>query len=186
MSQWWVTNSNPTGLAAAPVIGGGGNPQAIPWRSTMDQARAGSSPHPNDYPDGYLGSITGRRQDRIFQKVQQRLTDRSYQRGVHVGSKMGTDAYFWGDDFNPESRLEAEAGATRSTATGAVKYKVERQRPIGSPVEHLAHMGKTSGIMSPEQQSAARQYGVPPAYTADLDVNPERTKRMSHLLPSYR
>lgn len=186
MSQWWVSRDNPTGLGAAPVIGGGGNPQAVPWRSAMDQARAGASPHPNDYPDGYLGTITGRRQDRVFQKVQERLTDRSYQRGVHVGSKMGTDAYFWGPDFNPDTRLEAEAEARRVNVLGATKYRVDRPRPVGTPAEHLAHMGKTSGMMSPEQESAARQYGVPPAYTADIETSPERTRRMQHLLPSYR
>jgi hypothetical protein len=152
----------------------------------MDQARSGSSPHPNDYPDGYLGSIVGRRQDRVLQKVQERLTDRSYQRGVHVGSKMGTDAYFWGADFNPDTRLEAEAEAQRVNVMGATKYRVDRPRPTGTPIEHLAHMGKTAGMMSPEQESAARQYGVPPAYTADLDINSERAKRMAHLLPSYR
>src|ERR1700749_4876529 len=115
MSQWWVSRDNPTGLPAAPAIGGGGNPQAIPWRSAMDAERSGAGPHPNDWPDGYLGTIVGRRQDRVLHKIQSRLTDRSYQRGVHVGEKMGSDCYFWGDDFNPMTRLEAEADAIRST-----------------------------------------------------------------------
>lgn len=185
MSQWWVSRDNPTGLPSAPQVGGGGTPQAV-WHSSLDQARSGASPHPNDYPDGYLGTIVGRRQDKMMQAVQERLTERSYQRGVHVGSKIGTEAYFWPDDYNPQSRLETEAGARRFTTEGATKYRVERPRPSGAPVEHLAHMGKTSGMMSPEQESAARQYGVPKAYTDDLEVDPERSKRMKHLLPSYR
>ena len=41
------------------------------------------------YPDGYLGTITDRQQDKLLGAVQSRLTDRSYQRGVHKAREAG-------------------------------------------------------------------------------------------------
>jgi hypothetical protein len=111
----------------------------------------------SQYPDGYLGTIVDRQQDKLLAKVQSRLGDRNYQRGVHVGSKIGQGQYMWSPEFNPEIGLERQA---RAVQDGNV-IVTARFAPAGDPTERLAHLGKTAGMSSPEAMGLARQYGVP-------------------------
>ena len=89
----------------APVHGGGGGRTLAGYRDILDARRSVATPRtPNaEYPDGYLGNVNSRREDRLLQAVQSRLTQRNYQRGVHKGEKLDTSDYFWPDDFNPQS-----------------------------------------------------------------------------------
>src|SRR5437763_11635062 len=75
---------------------GGGGHQAIGYRSGLDARRSagGADRVPSaEYPDGYLGTITARRDDRLLKNVQSRLTERSYQRGVHKGERVDPQDY---------------------------------------------------------------------------------------------
>lgn len=133
------------------------------------------------WPDGYLGTITDRHQDKLMQAVQKRLQERSYQRGVHVGSRVGQDSYYWGNDFNPQSRLLVQSQAVRNGNT----LDVVRNRPSGDPIEYLAHMGKWDATNPDQQNAAARKYGVDPGASPVVLQDPTRRARMARQLPTW-
>src|SRR3954470_11123771 len=89
------------------AVGAGGTP----YRSALDATRSAAPGFTPDaeYPDGYLGNIQSRREDRLLSAVQSRLTNRSYQRGVHKGDKIGQEDYFWPPSLNMMSGIEAQA-----------------------------------------------------------------------------
>jgi hypothetical protein len=60
------------------------------------------------YPDGYLGTINSKRQDRILNGLKQRENNRPYTRGVHKGERIDGRDYFWPDEFNPWTAMEME------------------------------------------------------------------------------
>ncbi|MGW0061423.1 hypothetical protein ACWDTT_16035 [Streptosporangium sandarakinum] len=164
----------PVGQPGAPVVGGGGTPQGA--RDSLDAKRMGRVPGvPSaQYPDGYLGTINSRREDRVLTAVQNRLTDRSYQRGVHKGEKAHADDYFWPKEFGPTTGLEHQARGKRWTAPG-------------SDLDHLAHGGKNA-ITSPEQLGRlAAQYGVS-AYdpAARRETDPNFAVIMRQHLPTWK
>jgi hypothetical protein len=162
------------------TVGGGG---AVQYRDPLDARRAAAGHvFGSDYPDGYLGTIIDRQQDKLLGKVQERLTDRSYQRGVHVGSKVGQQAYQWDAAMYPTMGLERQERL--SQRTGAT-ISVPRFAPSGSPVERLAHMGKTAGLSPPEQMAMYRKYGVDPAKNPIVLPDPGRRERLKGLLPGY-
>ena len=77
------------------VYGGGGVPVA---RSELDFLRLGVGRAPQaEYPDGYLGTIRSRRDDRgrpsstsdnVLDSLKTRIGQRGYQRGVHRGERI--------------------------------------------------------------------------------------------------
>lgn len=157
----------------SPVQSGGGalgNPLAG-YRDILDARRSASAPFtPNaEYPDGYLGQVNSRREDRLLSAVQSRLTQRSYQRGVHKGEKIANQDYFWPADFNDMSGLAAQA-------------RGEKWTPVGSTAaEQINHMGKNH-MLSPSQMSrTAAQYNVKEI----LPVDPVRQQKMSRLTPTW-
>jgi hypothetical protein len=142
------------------------------YRDLHDALRSSATPRtPNaEYPDGYLGTVNSRREDRLLQAVQSRLTQRNYQRGVHKGEKLGSQDYFWTDELNPMSGLQAQAQG-------------RRWGPVGSTAaEQINHMGKNH-LISPEAMGrVAAQYNVKEI----LPVDPIRQEQMSSLLPKWR
>lgn len=127
--------------------GGGGGMPISGFRSILDArlaAATGKTPEAQ-YPDGYLGSVIDRRQDKLLQTV--RNNARSYTRGVHKGSRISATDYFWPDDFTPYSSLE------RRMAGDNHKYSAS-----GSPIERLAHGGKY--ITNAEAKQFAEDIGV--------------------------
>jgi hypothetical protein len=162
------------------ITGGGG---AVQYRDPLDQARAAGGKLPYaEYPDGYLGTVIDRQQDRLLAKVQERLNDKSYQRGVHLGSKVGRQAYYWNKEYNPMMGIERQA--MLSVQTGST-ISAPRYAPSGNPIERLAHMGKTAGLTPPEQMNMYRQYGVDPAKNPIVLPDPGRRERMKGMLPGY-
>ncbi len=147
--------------------GNGGNP----FRTGLDAARSAAPGFTPDaeYPDGYLGNVNSRREDRLLSAVQNRLTNRSYQRGVHKGDKIGQQDYFWPDNFNPMSGLEAQARGQKFGQIGS------------TPVEQINHMGKNHMLSPEELQAVAGAHNV----SAPTLMDPIRRERMKHLLPSW-
>ena len=86
--------------------GGGGTPVA---RSEMDFLRMGVGREPSaEYPDGYLGTIRTRRDDRgrpnsvseqVLNGLKIRQTQRGYQRGVHRGERIDPNDYYLPREF---------------------------------------------------------------------------------------
>lgn len=184
MSNIWVPSQPGPSATGGTTYGGGGTYTAanIIGRSPLDQQRMsrGSVPHA-EYPDGYLGTITDRHQDKLLSAVQDKLNDRSYQRGDHVGSRVAPTDYYWPAGFSPDSRLRAES---RYTQEGYVQV-IPRYAPRGNPVERLAHLGKTAGLTPPEQQQVYKQFGVSMAKNPVVNQDPTRAARLSKMLPSY-
>jgi hypothetical protein len=130
-------------------------------------ASTGRTPYA-EYPDGYLGNVSSRREDRLLQHVQTRLTQRSYQRGVHKGDRIDPQDYYWNDVVDPEAGLRAQAMGQRWTAQG-------------TPAEQINHMGKNH-LLNPDQVAAVgAQVGV-----RTQEIDPIRSAKMSRLLPSWR
>ena len=139
--------------------------QAEPGTCRQTAARAAHGKLPQaEWPDGYLGNIIDRHSDKLLQHVTDRMTSRSYQRGVHKGSRINPKDYFWpSDDMGPDDGLERQAMAQR--VDGLIL--VPRSAPRGNPVEMLAHQGRTSGMATPgmlgQKMQEARDMGVDPA-----------------------
>ena len=171
MSDWQHLSPMGVPQPGAPIHGGGGGRTVSGYRDILDARRSAAAPRtPNaEYPDGYLGEVRSRREDRLLNAVQSRLTARNYQRGVHKGEKIGSDDYFWPPEFNPMSGLEAQA-------------RGEKWGPVGStPAEQINHLGKNH-LMSPsEMGKVAAQYNVHEI----LPVDPIRQEKMKRLLPTW-
>lgn len=172
MSDW--QNLSPMGIPqpGTPVQTGGGGRSLAGYRDILDARRSAATPRTPEaeYPDGYLGQVNSRREDRLTNAVQTRLTSRHYQRGVHKGEKVGMQSYFWTKDLNPQSGLAAQARGEKWTAAGS------------TPAEQINHMGKNH-MLSPEELSkTAKQYNV----NEILPVNPQRQAQMISMLPTWR
>ena len=170
MSDW--QNLTPMGvpLNGATATGGGGNTLSG-YRDILDARRSAAKPFTPEaeYPSGYLGNVNSRREDRLLQAVQSRLTQRNYQRGVHKGEKVSSQDYFWPDEFNPMSGIQAQAQG-------------RKWGPVGSlPVEQINHMGKNH-MLAPEQMSkVAADHNI----NEILPANPARQQQMLRLLPTW-
>lgn len=155
---------------------GGGGFQAIGYRDVLDARRSvgdGARVPSADYPDGYLGNIQSRRGDRLLKNLQERLTQRSYQRGVHKGDRIDPGDYVWPSNFNPDTSLKRQA------RTGL------RAAPIGTPAEKLAHMGKVNALSPEDMLAISAQYEVNPNDQTQV-VNVQRKEQMRGLLPAWR
>lgn len=165
--------STPWGIneAGATTVGGGGQTLAG-YRDILDARRSAAVPRTPqaEYPDGYLGNINSRRDDRLLKAVQSRLTQRNYQRGVHKGDKIDASDYFWPQDFNPLTGIDVEARGLKWTA-------------VGDPVERINHLGKNHQLTPAQMGRVAQIYGAP---GADVVSDPARIRDMARLLPEWR
>lgn len=173
--NWWQTSN----MGPGSNYGYGGTPG--PWKSNLDAKRSAATPTSTDYPDGYLGTIIDRRQDKLLGKVNSRLTDRNYQRGVHVGEHIDRSEYFWQGPVNMESGIQNQMNAHINRLNGNT-YDVPRQKPSGSPVEKLTNLGKDSVTDPAERDELYRQYGVNPSMK-DIVIDPVKAEKMKRMLP---
>lgn len=187
-SNFWV-NSFPAAMPGGTAYGGGGgygSTDALTARNPLDAQRmaAGFAPGAS-YPDGYLGSIIDRQEDKMLGALQTKLTSKSYQRGVHKGEIVGAAAYFWNEDMSPDMGLERQSDISVQDVEGGVVLMTQRFAPTGNPVEMLAHDGKTAGMTDRQQEARARQLGVDPAKNPVMVVDPSRRARMAQHLPPW-
>ena len=78
------------------------------WRSTPEAT----------YPDGYLGTINTRRQDRLLDGLKQRTASRPYTRGIHKGERRDPSDYLWPEELNPFTGLQLQAQGMKYTPPG--------------------------------------------------------------------
>lgn len=175
MPQERIQSPAPMGVGqpGSPAQGGGGG---YGW-PTLRRAGAGEVPEPffrddldfersmyrrvpyAEYPDGYLGTLRTRRDDRLMQYVQSRINQRQYQRGVHKGERIDPQDYFWPDEFNPQSGLMYQAAGMRQSPS----------------VDLAARYGLTDRQMIPR---GARSL---------MSVDPtRRTEQLQRLAPPWR
>ena len=149
--------------------GGAGTPVA---RDTMDSLRIGVGRVPSaEYPDGYLGTIRSRRDDRLLDSIKNRVNQKAYQRGVHKGERIEPSMYYWPAEFQPMMGIERQMKAQRVNINGAVVYQAERSAPESSltPAPHLVNDGKAN--------TQADQPG---------QIDERRKAMMAYLKPAWR
>ncbi len=186
--NWYVNSGGLQNLPGGASVGGGGTTAVVTPRDPLDAARMANGFAPGAaYPSGYLGTITDRREDRMFGALQTRLTDKSYQRGVHKAEKLGQDSYYWTKDCNPTAGIERQSMARLVDQEGGIVWETPKYAPSGDPVEKLTAMGNSAALPPEQQMQVARQYGVDPAVNPlpMSMTNPDQFARMAHMLPSY-
>lgn len=108
--------------------GGGGGYPVVGARSALDMRRmmqGGFTPDAQ-YPDGYLGTATGRHQDKLLQSYGTNgRYDRPYDRGVHKGDTVDRGDYEWPSWLSPMSGIARQARTTERF--------VPRGRPADTP-----------------------------------------------------
>ena len=156
--------------------GGGGVPVA---RSDLDFLRLGVGRQPSaEYPDGYLGTIRTRRDDRgrpgstsenVLDALKVRITQRGYQRGVHKGERIDASGYYYPDELRPERGILRQLNSTKDGNVLMSKRNADAQHL--APAPHLPNDGKAG-----------------PAAKSDspMGVNLNRAKRLSSLSPNWK
>jgi hypothetical protein len=131
------------------TYGGGGVPVA---RSELDFLRLGVGRTPQaEYPDGYLGTIRTRRDDRgrasstsdtVLNSLKVRLGQRGYQRGVHRGERIDASDYYYPEGLENTRGIARQMKATQVGNVMMVKRNVEDA--MAAPAPHLPNDGKAN------------------------------------------
>lgn len=165
-------------IGAYTTTGGGGTP--VQGRSEIDEMRMGVGRVPGaEYPDGYLGNIRSRRDDRgkpygtsdtVLDSLRNRQNQRAYQRGVHKGERVDPAQYYWPPGLEPERRLKVRPKAVDNE--GANNFMVTRNAPRTylEPAPHLVNDGKAG----PEVKS-----------NSPIEKNERASYRLQHLTPGW-
>lgn len=169
--NWQYLGAN--GYVGAYTTTGGGGTPVVP-RSDLDYLRLGIGRTPEaEYPDGYLGSLRSRRDDRgkptetvsdtVLDSLKSRQNQRGYQRGVHKGEKIGMSSYFWPEGLQPDRRLK-QALYTVGYVEGGIAMQVNRNAPKArlAPPPHLVNDGKanvSSNVPAEFNPSTSKQFG---------------------------
>lgn len=171
-NDWQYLNVNGVPQSGSPTVGGGGGNPLSGYRSIIDARRSAATPARTpqaEYPDGYLGNINSRREDRLLQNIQSRLTQRSYQRGVHKGDRIDPSDYYWNGPVNPQAGLQAQAQGLKWTQTGLAS-------------EQVSVLGNNSKLRPEQVGTLAKQVGL----KVPAQIDPERSSKMSRLLPRWK
>lgn len=150
-------------------MGGQGTPVA---RGDLDAIRIGTGRVPSaEYPDGYLGTIRSRRDDRLLDSIKSRVGQKSYQRGVHKGERIEPNAYYWPSEFNDQQGLERQMKAKPVNINGVTVYMTPKggQDLRLIPAPHLVNDGKSN--MRSDQ---------------DVAMNVTRASQLAYLKPVWR
>jgi len=158
------------------VYGGGGVPVA---RSDLDFLRLGVGRVPSaEYPDGYLGTIRSRRDDRgrpssvsdtVLNSMKQRLGQRGYQRGVHRGERIDPSDYYYPAELSAERGIKRQKRAKYNGNVYMSTRYVENQKLVPAP--HLPNDGKAGPNVRSDSPYA---------------INEKRVSQLSNMRPSWR
>ncbi len=132
-------------------------------RSDLDAMRIGTGRVPQaEYPDGYLGTIRSRRDDRLLDSIKSRVGQKAYQRGVHKGERIEPSMYYWPSDFNDQMGLKRQGKAKQVNINGGLVWMIPRSTPQMqlTPAPHLVNDGKSNmrsdspGVINTQRQNA--------------------------------
>ena len=149
-------------------MGGQGTPVA---RGDLDAVRIGTGRVPSaEYPDGYLGTIRSRRDDRLLDSIKNRVNQKAYQRGVHKGERIEPNAYYWSQDFNDMSGIKRQMKAKQVNVNGVMVWMIPKPTSLAHlvPAPHLVNDGK-SNLRSDSPGT----------------INPKRSNAMEYLRPRW-
>lgn len=166
-SQNWQSIGG-NGLNGYNNQGGYGGPVA---RGELDAIRMGTGRVPQaEYPDGYLGTIRSRRDDRLLDSIKSRVNQKAYQRGVHKGERIEPNAYYWDVEFNDQSGIKRQMKAKPVNINGGIVYMIPRAgiETRLTPAPHLVNDGKSNLVSD-----------------APGTINPMRANQLSYLRPKW-
>lgn len=157
--------------------GAQGGGQALNFRDPLDAARSGMAGYVPSaaYPDGFLGTIQSRREDRLLDSLKGQINKRSYTRGVHKGEQVDAADYFWPAELQPDRGLRQQAMAL---LTPENTWMSPRQTPLGTLQEQMIVSGATELPTSPR----GKLRPAPGVY----DTSPDRAGALKALAPSWR
>lgn len=167
-SQNWQSIGG-NGLSGYNNQGGQGTPIA---RSDIDATRIGIGRVPSaEYPDGYLGTIRSRRDDRLLDSVKARVNQKAYQRGVHKGERIDASQYFWSPEFSDQMGIQRQSKAKQQLINGVVVWVTPKsgQDLRLVPAPHLVNDGKANTVA-----------------TAATTINVQRANALNYLKPAWR
>lgn len=138
MAQNWMY-ATPVPVGGSVTYGGG--TQAIQWLDSLDAARSmqGNRLPQAEYPDGYLGTIQSRRDQRVMNQLTARANEKSYDRGVHKGERLDPSDYF----LPPALALDSRLAQPAAPGEFPLQY-VTRAAPRGTMNELLVARGSQS------------------------------------------
>jgi hypothetical protein len=140
-------------------------------RGDLDAIRIGTGRVPQaEYPDGYLGTIRSRRDDRLLDSIKSRVGQKAYQRGVHKGERIEPSAYYWSPDFNNETSIKRQMKAKQVNINGGIVWKVPRagQDIRLIPAPHLVNDGKSNMVSD-----------------SPTTINVRRANQLNYLKPTW-
>ena len=156
------------------TYGGGGVPVA---RSELDFLRLGVGRAPQaEYPDGYLGTIRSRRDDRgrptstsdnVLNALKVRVGQRSYQRGVHRGERIDVQDYYYPEGLDAMRGISRQLRGKREGNVILTKRNVENA--MAAPAPHLPNDGKAN-IRS----------------TSPMSLDKRRVDQMARMRPGWK
>lgn len=156
--------------------GGGGTPVA---RSELDFLRLGVGREPSaEYPDGYLGTIRSRRDDRgrpsstsdkVLDSLKVRVGQKSYQRGVHRGERTDPSNYYYPEALKPERGILRQMKASYNGTTYLAQRYVEDAKLVPPP--HLPNDGKAGPNVRSDSPG---------------QINQKRVSQLSNMRPSWK
>ena len=172
----WQARDYPAGQAPFRVAETMG-PQPVP-RNDLDALRMMWRRTPEaTYPDGYLGTINPRRQDRLLDGLKARQANRPTTRGIHKGERIDARDYLWPEEFNPWTALELEAQGLKFSPPGlGLDLEYERyptDRKVGPKRVPLG--GNSDGTVQwgdhdPDRGAALRR--LAPSWSSGVRGNP--------------
>jgi hypothetical protein len=122
----WGGGYDPAGGESQPLLG----PEPV-FRDPKDRRLAAFGASPDTmHPDGYLGTITNRRQDKLLNTLH-RKNHRSYSRGVHKGERINPGDYVWPEEFTPWLGLELQASGKKYAPPGAEPVRLTNDGKTG-------------------------------------------------------
>jgi hypothetical protein len=167
-SQNWQSLGG-NGLSGYNNQGGYGGAVA---RGDLDAIRIGTGRVPSaEYPDGYLGTIRSRRDDRLLDSIKSRVGQKSYQRGVHKGERIEPNAYYWDVEFNAQSGIKRQMKAKQVDVNGVLVWQIPRftQDIRMTPAPHLVNDGKVN--MRSDSPGT---------------INVQRSNQLNYLRPTFK
>lgn len=156
----WGSASEPPGMGTSTSFG-----PAPVWRNSKEALLSGYRTGVEEqYPDGYLGTMSSnRRQDKVLGTLS-RMNARQYSRGVHKGERINPGDYIWPDEFNKWTGLNMEAQGMKFAPPGAEPVRLTNDGKVGP-----------RGIPSRQGEEVIKE-----------DFNPERRALLKSLAPRWK
>lgn len=134
-----------------------------------------------EYPDGYLGDSSIRQENKLARNVTERMTDRSYQRGVHRGGKMPREEYSWPGDLTLYTRLQVQSYPEWDGDC----MTVPRAAPVQDGMEYLRHGGSQYALADAQKQQVYQRLGIQQTITQDTPVTSLDPAFLKEWLPPW-